>query len=273
MIRFSATIIIISSIFICLPITIATEKNSSSSELERFSKCPLEKQKEILSKEFQKRIEFARNLFYRNKIYSGGQKIIDGKGTPTGKNPVRRDYVHWQLNSDYKYEISFFDTGRDEASQWSTACWDSREGIQKSTVKNESLDRTFARIDTIFEKALLLNNSYSFWLQGGSSAEFPIPPYLFPHLLEHQNEWNIVSSVDEHKVQIIVPYDATGTLSTVQSQKGEITLFLDPNKYFMPVQGTLRGDVLLDDGRKIWREETFEVEESKLINDIGCLSN
>ncbi|MDR2440014.1 MAG: LPXTG cell wall anchor domain-containing protein, partial [Planctomycetaceae bacterium] len=54
----------------------------------------------------------------------------------------------------------------------------------------------------------------------------------------------------------------------VQSQKGEITLFLDPNKYFIPVQGTLRGDVLLEDGRKIWREETFEVEESKLINDI-----
>jgi LPXTG-motif cell wall-anchored protein len=240
----------------------------NESEFERFVKLSSDNQKKILAEVFEKRVNFAKNLFYRNEVRIEGYENNNGKsGAPVGK-VARRNYTLWQLNNDYRYNIDFFDPSQKNALQWATAWWDSKEGIQKTTLKNESLDRTFARIDTVLERSLLLNDHYSFWLQSGSSETYQTPHYLFPYLLEHQNEWNIVAPFEEDKIQLTLGYDPGIRGTTAIQQEGKLSIVLDPSKDYMPIRGSMRGDMVFEKDRKHWREEIFTVKESKLINGI-----
>jgi hypothetical protein len=252
-------------------ILIAEEKpvqSKNESEFERFIKLSSDNQKKILAEVFEKRVNFAKNLFYRNEVHTRLYKYDNGKvGDFIANSNSRRDYAYWQLNNDYRYDINFFDPSRSEALQWSTCCWDSKEGIQKSTVKNESIDRTFARIDTVYEKAIIFNDTYSFWLQNGSSEEYPKPYYLFPYLLDHLDLWNLVVPFEENKIQLTISFIPKSKVASITGE-GEIMLVLDPEKHFMPVRGHIQGNMIFPDGKTPWWEDVFTVKESKFFDSI-----
>ena len=240
----------------------------SQSEIERFFVLKPADQKKELVRVFRERIEFAKNLFYRSEIRNEAFHNNNGQvGDRVPGPPARRNYAHWQLNNDYRYDTEYFDPAKDTVVQWSTTCWDSKEGVCRNFVKNEGLDRIFGRVDTVTNSGILMNDQYSFWLVGGSSETFPLPHYLFPHLLSCQENWDIIVPFEDKKVQLVAPYDAKEKFEGATSGTGKITLVLDPKLGFMPVRGIIRSDVLLGNGRNIWREERFEVQESHLVSN------
>jgi hypothetical protein len=264
---------LIVSIFIGLTVSsrfLLADEVSSLSTIEHFSKLSLIEQKKLLAEKFQKRMEFAENLFYRSEIRTERYQSKNGSvGERIANSLLRRNFAHWQLKDDSRFDIEFFDSNKEEPVMWASACWDSKEGVCRNFVKNEaSINRVFGRIDTTFDSAVLPNDTFSFWLQGGSSGTYPQPHYMFLHFLEHQDEWNIVVPFEESKIQISVDFISKIKPSSNTCTNGEITIVIDPAKDYMPIRGSIRGELPLPDGRRPWWKENFTVKESVLKDGI-----
>ncbi len=262
-------ILLICSVLVFSFSEIVAQDNVKPKEIERFSNLDFDEQKKELAQCFEKRINFAKNLSYRSEIL--GEKCenangVVGKSVPGTQS--KKVFMHWQRDNDFRCDIEFFEDRNLGAVQWSTSYWDSKEGVCRNFLKNKDLDRTFGRVDTVLNPAILRNDSFSFWLQGGSTETFPIPPYLFPHLLGCRDAWEIIAPFQESKVQLVAPYDAGKKYKTAITNTGKITLVLDPSKNYMPESGIIRGDVTLQNGGTPWREEKFEVQESLLCGDV-----
>jgi hypothetical protein len=246
------------------------EESMSLSVIENFSKLSLIEQKKLLAEKFQKRMEFAENLFYRSEIRTESYQNNNGvPGERIGDSFTRRQFAHWQLKNDYQYNIEFFEPPKEEPLMWATANWNGQEGECKNIVKNESIiGRVFGRVDTKFDQAVLPNDKYTFWLQGGSSETYPQPHYMFLHFLEHQDEWDIVVPFENNKIQVSVNFIPKSKKSPNLSGKGNISIVIDPEKNYMPVRGNIRGDITASNGNNVWWTVEFIVQQSELINDI-----
>ncbi|MDR1962603.1 MAG: hypothetical protein LBQ50_02360 [Planctomycetaceae bacterium] len=213
-------------------------------------------------------MEFAENLFYRSE--NRAEICQNNNGAPgerIGDSFSQRHFAHWQLKNDYQYDIEFFEPPKEEPLMWATANWNAQEGECKNIVKNESLGRVFGRVDTKFDEAVLPNDAYTFWLQGGSSESYPQPHYMFLHFLEHQDDWNIVTPFEDNKIQISVNFTPKSKKSSDLSGKGNIITVIDPEKNYMPVRGNIRGDITLSNGNSIWWMVEFIVQQSELKNN------
>jgi hypothetical protein len=263
--------VLIVSIFIGLTVSskfLMAEESPSLSVIESFSKLSLTEQKKLLAEKFQKRMEFAENLFYRSE--NRAEICQNNNGAPgerIGDSFSQRHFAHWQLKNDYQYDIEFFEPPKEEPLMWATANWNAQEGECKNIVKNESLGRVFGRVDTKFDEAVLPNDAYTFWLQGGSSESYPQPHYMFLHFLEHQDDWNIVTPFEDNKIQISVNFTPKSKKSSDLSGKGNIITVIDPEKNYMPVRGNIRGDITLSNGNSIWWMVEFIVQQSELKNN------
>ncbi|MDR0608481.1 MAG: hypothetical protein LBG58_00035, partial [Planctomycetaceae bacterium] len=263
--------IFIASIFIGLTVFsefLIAENEESLSVVEQFSTLSLIEQKKLLADKFQKRMEFAENLFYRSEVRSEIYQNNNGvPGERIGDSFARRQFAHWQLKNDYQYNIEFFEPPKEEPLMWATANWNGQEGECKNIVKNESFGRVFGRVDTKFDPAVLPNDTYTFWLQGGSTETYSQPHYLFLHFLEHLDEWNIVVPFEDNKIQISVNFIPKSKKSPNLTGKGNISIVLDPEKNYMPVRGNIRGELVFPDGRTPWWTVEFIVQQSELKNN------
>jgi len=252
---------------VCVTMT-SYARGGESVPYEQFSNLSLVEQKSVLVKAFNERIVHASNLYYRNAIEHEMRKNDNGREGKLAGNPSRRVFSHWQLGKDYKIRREAYLRDPNAPPQVSFSYWNAREGVVKGTFQSEDMPgRIFGRVDTQYDSVLGLNNCFTFFLAGGGSEEKEPHLYLFPHLIENESRWVIVSLSEEGKIQLSFEFEPKDVF-VGGGDTGKRTLVLDPDKNFMPVRGVMRRTATLEDGELFWREESFYVEESQLVAHV-----
>jgi len=235
---------------------------------ERYAGSSLDVQKATLAKAFRERVSHAQNLYYENTIDLEVRKNENGnEGEVDEKSRVRKSYSHWQLKEDYRMRVAICPGNSIVPFQWVDLAWDAREGILKNTFQAEEIKgRIFGRIDTQLDRIVGFNGCFTYWLQGGALNTQP-HSYLFSHLLENEAQWDIVCLMEEGRVRLSYKFDFK-LGGEAMDNFGETALLLDPDKGFMPISGMTRFTSKLGNGRELWTEESFYVEESQAVAHV-----
>lgn len=227
---------------------------------EEFSQMRGEDQRSLLVRVFQRRLEHARNLFCEVDLKIECYKNAGGERGEFREVAMERQCRQWLLGDSYRVDSDMHIPGEEEVDSWATSGYDAEEGVSRSTMRLPNEKRGFGRIDAAQDPAIV-DNRYIYWLHGSHSHR---EDYLFPYLLDHQDEFEIEAPVDGDKVRLTVGYQPWWA----SESGGKRVFLLDSEKGFLPVRGDSRwGDPSRGDMEN-WRVERFVVEESCLVGDV-----
>ncbi len=230
----------------------------------RFSQMSSADQKMLLIRVFERRLEHAKNLYYKVDTFSKNHEDLDGEvGKPLNDASSRRfQYEQWGLGNSYRIDTNKYRQPKlDELYVWMASGFDADQGVGRSTGRVKGKEKTYGRIDTKHNPAVG-DNQYRYWLNG----DYPRwQEYLFRYLLSRRGEFEIEAPVEGDKVRLTVGYQP----SWAKESGGKRAFLLDPQEGFLPIRGDSRWDGSPGrDGRPQWRVEKFTVTQSKLVGDV-----
>ncbi len=246
------------------------EHQPLSMSAEEFGRLPLEEQRALLVRVFERRLEHAKNLYYDTEQIVTAHLSHDGEpGEPSGDSPgQRRSFRHWQLGDSFRSDIDEFRHPRD-TEPWTSRSMaaDVEKGLGRDTTisRNEKIPtRGFVRYP--FEPVSL--NRYRSWTTDRTNPEeyggMQLGGYpLFSYLLERPDEFVIEAVLGSDKVRLTVPWKS----GSVDNPASKRVYLLDPRKEFLPIRYDARYESPPEDTSR-WRTEKFVVEESRLVDDV-----
>jgi hypothetical protein len=238
-------------------------------EYEKFIQQTPDKQKELLEQNFYARILHSKNLYYSCHLtYEFFNYDEEGNIKQEGTPPYRVDFRHWILGNYYRMEIDNYLPNQQIAGQKTQTFFDKNEGIGQGTFRQEE-GQLYGRIDTV-QNSLVIDNIFQCWFDdvfcdAVTSKIVSKQSYHFPYFLKRNNVWTISLIPEKKLVQVSIPYEIDFELAGYQGKK---SLVLDPEKGFMPIRGELYWTGVIENGHKLFKDEKFTVEQSKLVNDV-----
>lgn len=237
---------------------------------EFFSLTP-EQQKQELTDAFKHRLELAKNVSFRVDNVLEIRACADEKpGELRGTR--KRNFVHRQLGQSFQVEAEIY--LKNSASTFDNIfmLWNADEGVFKNFIKIDigpSTHLTKGRLDTQYDPILYYNRFYLSWIDGGIlETAWNGVKYIFPHLLEHRDEWEIKATDDGDKIELSMPYLRDEYIEC----SGRFSVILDPKKGYFPIQGTLHFDGTFqqteDTVATSYRRDFFEVRQSEEVQGI-----
>ena len=232
---------------------------------DKFSRMPPEDQKSLLVAIFERRLQHAKNLHYELDVFQRAHEDLNGQpGNPLARDAVglRFRYERWQLGNSYRIDTTKFKPpGYSEPCAWISSCFNDKQGIRRSTLRDESRADGYGRIDTTHDPELA-DNVYRSWLDG---VDLQRQDYLFRYILSRKSEFKLESPVEQGRVQLTIGYQP----HWADKPGGKRVFLLDPERGFLPVQGESRCDAAAEGkGKPRWHMERFTVAESKLAGDV-----
>jgi len=227
-----------------------------SIDLADFKSLPDSDRAVLLLEAFQRRIEHSRNLSYECSLILRNHKWADGKVGDIVWRGLKFRYHHWSLNESYAVETRpFGDPENEEPKTISKTSYDAASGISRSAT---SLDPNKPKVAAITSQKnqITETNRYSYWLDGTPNG---YAQFLFRDLVEARDHYSIVVNDAEGLVELTIPWKPRG----FPEVEGTWKYSLNPRQGFLPVRGEGQWR-----GRGHWREETFQVRDARLVDDV-----
>ncbi|MDR2755319.1 MAG: hypothetical protein LBC20_06395 [Planctomycetaceae bacterium] len=249
---------------------LANNKESQFTKFESFKELDSVKQRLLLKQVFEQYLTFSHNLSYKIEVISEFRKYSSDSAGELIESPTRKTFSYKVFQNKFKLDIEYFSSDN-KITEISSVFYDRDEGEGRSVsqLAGQLENNYFGRIDTI-QNPIVVGNDYQHWLNDTFHDETLNPfvdknSYLFPWLLNNQDQWQITLLHEQRSIQIHVPYKPNFELDTIDGMR---KLILDPEKGFMPIEGESRWNGSFKNGIKIYREEKFEVKESNLIDNV-----
>jgi beta-lactamase regulating signal transducer with metallopeptidase domain len=231
-----------------------------------FSIMPVEEQRALLARVFQRRLEHSRNLYY--EVEQLGQSFENDNGKPgkfwKGNAGALVQFRHWRLGDSARMAAT---TGKFHSGYSSGV--NAEEGLARNnTIYTDRKRPPYGQVQYATYDPND-GNSYVYWLTGSKYSrddeDSVYTGHLFQILLEHKDDMKIAALIPTDKVLLTVPWKPWRT--AVPGAKR--TFLLDPRKGFLPVHCESHyDDPPTQDHPPMWRDEKFDVEESRLVGDV-----
>jgi beta-lactamase regulating signal transducer with metallopeptidase domain len=235
-----------------------------SMSAEEFGRLSDAKQRALLRRVFERRMEHAENLYYETDAVFTGYETKGGDSERTVKFRFGRNRRHWVLGASYRTDMGFDpNLTDDEPARGSSLGVNAVEGVGRLTgVSPDGKRPPTGQVTYASDPPDGI--PYHYWLSNRKHPHGYVLPdqRLFPYLLKHLNDFEITALDD--KVRITFPWQP----AWARQPGGTRTYILDPQKGFIPVRCDSRYDDPPGQNRPKWREEHFVVEESRLVSDV-----
>ncbi len=252
------------------------EHQPVSMTAEEFGALSAEEQRKLLVDAFQRRLQHAENLHYEGELIQKVHENRDGKpGRPVkipGPYPLglRRVIRYWQLGDSFRKDIERYKLPSNaEPDSWSFCGVDAQEGLGRTTSFSKEIKPSLqGQVQYPFKPPCRpCRWGYDFWIQSipnkGKGTGFN-EKCLFYQLLKLKDHYQIEAPVAGGKIRLTVPWQ----FPQENDSGGRRVFLLDPRKGFLPVRYEGRQNWQLTNGQKLWMEERFTVEESRLVGDV-----
>ncbi len=236
--------------------------------VEEFSRISPAEQRALLVRTFQQRLEKMNNIYFEADEVTSWHDNHNGEVGSQRKDipSFHRRYRHWRLGDSFREDTEMFENAASTKVSYRSSCANNAEqGVARNiqfAVKQERPPQGQIQ----YPICPTDNDLYVRWLSHSPEpATCPNPvEYLFPYLLEHQNEFEITMPTDGNLIQLSFPWKP----SWAQQPGGKRVYLLDPKKDFLPVRCDSRHDDPPTANHHMWRIENFAVEDSRLVGDV-----
>jgi len=245
--------------------SLAVEANELSGDYKDFSSLTKSEQVDKLRKAFNRRIELSKNIKYQIEYNSVEKNIESDKLIGTIYHKI--SLIFKQFQNSYIADIDSYTENMSLPFKKTIISWDANEGILKNMSYVYANDEyKTARIDTVIDPYISVNDCMALWFSAGASDEKP-NPHVFAYFLSHQDSWEI-NCLPDNKIQLIVDYVLNSNSNSYKEYSGKWVLTLDSEKDFFPTEGKLRWDRISNAGKKHWRDESFIVKDCQFVSGI-----
>ena len=243
-----------------------------SMSAEEFARLSAEEQKALLVRVFERRLEHAENLHYEAELF---QKVYENRDGKPGKPldypdayplGLRRVCRWWRMGDSFRREMETYNRPTNTEPDSRDSCGvDVEEGLGRNTYSSKQGKTSQGQVQ--YPHKLIAYHGYDYWVNAmPDDCENPVSHgrYVFSDLLKFQDDYEIEVPAEGGFVRLSVPWE----LAHEKTPSGKRVYLLDPRKGFLPVRCDARHEGHAANGHSYWGEETFVVEESRLVDDV-----
>jgi hypothetical protein len=241
-------------------------------DCDEFAALSQSEQHSLIAKNFATWLDATRNMHYT----STRTLTLVKKNNKEHQQMPKYIHQHWLKDDLYRITTEVLDpTGNRGVVQDYQSAFDKRRGEMRATIKNPLPDgsvRLNARIDTV-QDPTIMHNPFVSWLSDKFVAsetqrvrfdDF----YLFPLVLKQRSKWEIVLLPEKQQIKLIVPFELEFPFQRGTRQVGQKTLFLDPQKGFLPVLIDAYWEELPKPPGTMFQTVRYTVEESEKFGSV-----
>ena len=245
-----------------VPLRGASDVTAFSTSIDEFRRLSPTDQKSLLRHAFDYRLQMAKNVHYEARLRGHTHKYRDGKVGEFTHKLNGRNYRHWRLGNSYRIDSDKGGVNVLNPDEFAESSFESVTGVVTSTVRHSQSPRVFCRIG-LNQSYDLRENRYAFWLDG-KPERHDQADFLIRALVDQFDHSMLESPVRQDRVHLTFPWQPPWSNKPLGTRQ----FILDPNKGFLPVQGTAHLETPKSNGALLWRSEEFLVEESRLVGDV-----
>jgi beta-lactamase regulating signal transducer with metallopeptidase domain/protocatechuate 3,4-dioxygenase beta subunit len=237
-----------------------------SMSAEEFGRLPLQEQRDLLVRVFQRRLEHSQNLFCESQERWAVHENQGGKPgrLMQDRSRGRRVIKNWRLGDSVRMDGEFYqDADATIPVSVSFHVINAEEGIARNaTTWPDGKYRPQGQVQyPVYDNS----SYYVYWFDRKTPRpdQFLGEP-LFPYLIARKDEFEIKSPVEGNKVELSIPWQP----EWARRPGGKRRYILDPQKGFLPIRCDSRFDDVKTNEKPQWRVEKFVVEDAKLVGDV-----
>ncbi len=189
-------------------------------------------------------------------------EVIETEGPSGQKQELEEKLHHWVLGRSYRIDRERSRPGGNsaEAGFKNATGWNAATGITRTFGRQPSVPTTVGRIDIVEDETWKLSDRYHLWLEGVTDNS---GDNIFRMVLNGQDDWQI-RILDNGLVHLTAPCGPVTLDRGTIERKGTRELFLDPNKGFFPIKGSVQSTY----GQNGWQRSDFAVEEAQSVKGV-----